>query len=66
MICFGYTIHWLLPGCEQPRDEKGRYTSYRWSCFAYDATEALYKFRQSIGAPIYGAKNITKVVCFAG
>lgn len=65
MICFGYTIHWILPG-KQPRDQRGRYTSFRWSCYAYDETEALYKFRKSIGNPRYGAKNITKVVCWPG
>ena len=66
MIAKTYTIHWLLPYCEPPRDEKGRFTTYRWSCYAEDEAEALYKFRQGIGRPSFGEKNITRVVCSAG
>lgn len=56
-----FTIHWLLPGQEPPRDEKGRFTTYRWSCFAYDEYEAMFKFRNSIGNPRFGEKNITRI-----
>lgn len=64
MVC-GYTIHWILPD-KQPRDQRGRFTSFRWSCFAEDKVEALHKFRRSIGNPYYGAKKVTKIVCFPG
>lgn len=62
MIVKTFTIHWLLPGQEPPRDKNGRFTTYRWSCFAEDKAEALFRFRNSIGNPRFGEKNITRVV----